>query len=427
MDRTDLQRLSKDELIELVLRLQRPEKTSRNSSKPPSTDRKEQRENSKPGGAKPGHQGHARSRADNPDAFEDHAPARCERCGLLFPDDAEREPIGEYDEIELPPVRPFVRRHRRFAIRCACCDRSTSAPLPAAARGTPFGPNIHALAVYLKTMQLFSYERLSAALRDLFGLDVSQGALMNMFARTKAAFAKGRENALATLRRARFVACDETGARIEGVNAYHWVFGCADAVVHSAEFTRGAAAVREVMSGHRPEVWTSDRYTAQQGHADRQQTCLAHLDRDARFVEENSSDNVIAFRLKLWLDRAFALARDIASFAASTLRAKRRALERDLDAILGATTACPLTRELLAKIARARDQLLTFCDFPGEVEATNNESERRLRPCVIQRKVTNGYRAKWAADNEAAVRTIVDTARLSGLDPFQTILNVVAA
>jgi len=41
MDRTDLQRLSKDELIELVIQLQRPVKSSRNSSKPPSTDKKE--------------------------------------------------------------------------------------------------------------------------------------------------------------------------------------------------------------------------------------------------------------------------------------------------------------------------------------------------------------------------------------------------
>ena len=427
MNRNDLERLTKDELIELVLRLQRPDKTSRNSSKPPSTDRKERRENSKPGGAKPGHEGHSRRLADNPDAFEDHAPTRCDRCGLPFPDDARRELIGEYDEVELPPVRPFVRRHRRFAVRCACCDKPTSAPLPPAARGTPFGSNIHALAVYLKTMQLFSYERLSAAFRDLFGLQVSQGALMNMFARTKAAFAAGRENALVALRRARVVACDETGARIEGVNAHHWVFCCEDAVVHSAEFTRGAVAVREAMGGHRPDVWISDRYSAQQGHAARQQTCLAHLDREARFVEENSSDNVVAFRLKLWLDRAFALARDIETFAASTLSAKRRTLERDLDAILDAATTCPLTRELLAKIARARDQLLTFCDFPGEVEATNNESERRLRPCVIQRKVTNGYRAKWAADNEAAVRTVVDTARISGVGPFQTILGVIGA
>jgi transposase len=64
--------------------------------------------------------------------------------------------------------------------------------------------------------------------------------------------------------------------------------------------------------------------------------------------------------------------------------------------------------------------LLTFCDFPGEVEPTNNVSERALRPCVIQRKVANGYRAKWAADFEAGVRTAVDTARLAGAGPFQT-------
>jgi transposase len=40
MDRSDLQQLSKEELIELILRLQHPEKTSRTSSKPPSTDKK---------------------------------------------------------------------------------------------------------------------------------------------------------------------------------------------------------------------------------------------------------------------------------------------------------------------------------------------------------------------------------------------------
>ena len=51
MSRGDLERLSKDELIELVLKLQRPAKTSRTSSKPPSTDRKERREQSRPGGA----------------------------------------------------------------------------------------------------------------------------------------------------------------------------------------------------------------------------------------------------------------------------------------------------------------------------------------------------------------------------------------
>ncbi|SDA34550.1 transposase [Methylobacterium sp. UNC378MF] len=57
----------------------------------------------------------------------------------------------------------------------------------------------------------------------------------------------------------------------------------------------------------------------------------------------------------------------------------------------------------------------------------NNGSERLLRPAVVERKVTNGYRAMWAAEGEAAIRTVVDTARLSGANPFGTILKTVGA
>ncbi|NDW07478.1 transposase [Jiella sp. 40Bstr34] len=64
----------------------------------------------------------------------------------------------------------------------------------------------------------------------------------------------------------------------------------------------------------------------------------------------------------------------------------------------------------------------------GLVEPTNNACERALRPAVIQRKVTNGYRAMWAAEGEADVRTVVDTARLHPrTDTFQTILKTVSA
>jgi len=425
MNRDDLQRLSKDDLIELVLRLQHPDKTSRTSSKPPSTDRKERREQAKPGGAQPGHEGHSRKLCETPDAVEDHEPTHCPNCLGAFGADAERELIGEYDEIELPPVQPFVRRHRRFAICCEHCRAKTPAPLPAVTVGTPFGPRIHALAIYLKTRQALSYERLQQAFLDLFGLTISQGALMNMFARTARAFEEKKGQALAVLRKASFVASDETGVRIEGVNAYHWVFCCKSAVVHMADFTRSAEVVRKTMNGHQPRVWTSDRYSAQQRHGTLHQTCLAHLARDVAYGLEASEDP-IPFRLKLWFDRVFAFAADLAGMAQSTLRAKKRELERQIDDILTASTSCSIARELIGKIARARDQLLVFCSFPGEVEPTNNGSERALRPAVIQRKVTNGYRAMWAAEYETAVRSAVDTARLAGAGSFQTILQTIA-
>jgi len=425
MDRGDLQRLSKEQLIELVLRLQRPEKDSRTSSKPPSTDKKETRENSHPGGAKPGHAPHNRRLADEPDEYRDHAPNVCEACGELFAVGAARDLIGEYDEIEIPPVRPYVIRHRRFACRCAHCGAAAKGPAPAVATTTPFGPRIHALAIYLKGFQALSYERLRGLFHDAFGLDVSEGALMNMFIRSHARFKIEAEKAKAILRAAHVVASDETGVRIEGSNSYHWVFHCKDAVVHQPDYSRAARVVDEMMDGRAPAVWISDRYSAQQSHGERHQTCLAHLARDTAFAFENGSDD-LPLRFKLWLGRAFDLAKDITSFAASTLASKKRGLEKQLAALLAAPTGCDLARELQAKVGRARHQLLTFCDFPGEVDVTNNASERKLRPCVIQRKVTNGYRAMWAAQAEADVRTTIDTARLTAANPFEVILATLA-
>jgi len=300
------------------------------------------------------------------------------------------------------------------------------APVPEAARGTPFGPRLHAVATYLKTFQALSYERLQAALSDLFGLSLSQGGLMNLVRRAQGRFHSGREAAVSALRRAEVVASDETGVRIEGSSAYHWVFRSEDAVVHQASPTRGACVVREMMDGHRPAVWISDRYTAQQGHGLVHQTCLAHLARDVAYAVE-VSDDPVPWRLQLWLNAVLALAGRVTDLAAATLAAKRRSLERQLGAILATPSACNLTRELQAKIGRARDQLLVFLDHPGRVEATNNGCERSLRPAVVQRKVTNGYRAMWAAEGEAAIRTVVDTARLTGASSFATILKTVSA
>ena len=376
-------------MIELVIRLQGPLKDSRTSSKPPSTDRKAKRENARPGGAKPGHEPHNRRLADNPDAFVDHKPMVCEACGGSMSPDGDGTVIGEYDEIEIAPVKPHVIRHRRFACRCAHCGVEARAPAPAVATSTPFGPRIHALAIYLKGFQALSYERLRGLFRDAFGLGVSEGALMNMFIRSHPKFRIEADHAKAVLRSATVVASDETGVRIEGTNSYHWVFHCRDAVVHQPDYSRAARVVDDMMAGHVPQVWISDRYSAQQKHGAAHQTCLAHLARDTAFALEHGSDD-LPLRFKLWFGKAFDLAANIASFAASTIASKKRDLDNQLAALLTATTKCGLAGDLQARIGRARDQLLTFCDYPGEVDATNNTSERKLRPCVVQRKVICG-------------------------------------
>lgn len=427
MGRPDLERLSREELIELVLRLQRPAKTSRTSSKPPSTDRKERRDASRPGGGKPGHEGHSRILSEAFDRTIDYRPDTCTGCCAALPADLAAETVSEHDTVELPPITPVVERHRRLAVRCPSCGMRVTAALPDAAKGTPFGARIHAIATYLKTFQALSYERLQGAFADLFGLTISQGGLMNMLRRAQVHFAGGRDDAVSKLRQAGVVSSDETGVRIEGSNAYHWVFRCDQAVVHTAAPTRGAIVVRTMMDGHRPDVWCSDRYAAQQGHADAHQACLAHLARDVAYALQNSED-FLPMRLKLWLNKAFGLAQGISRLAPSTIATRRRALERTIDDIITTPTSCELTMKLRNRFARAREQLLTFAYWPGKVEPTNNACERDLRPAVIQRKITNGYRAMWAAQGEADIRTVVATARLTpGTNIFGTIAATLGA
>jgi transposase len=365
--------------------------------------------------------------SETPDAVVEHRPGPCSGCGAALAADLPAETASIHERIELPEVKPLVTHHRRLTVRCPACGTRVVAPVPEVARGTPFGPRLHAVATYLKTFQALSYERLQGALSDLFGLRLSQGGLMNLLRRAQGRFEGGQRSALSALRQAEMVASDETGVRIEGANAYHWVFRSSGAVVHHAAPTRAASVVRDMMDGHRPAVWLSDRYAAQQGHGLAHQTCLAHLARDIAYAVE-ASDDPAPWRLQIWLDAVFALARRVTSLAASTLAAKRRTLDRHLAGILTTASSCDLTRALQAKISRARDQLLTFLDHPGRVEVTNNACERALRPAVVQRKVTNGYRAMWAAEGEAAVRTVVDTARLtSGTSVFGTILTTISA
>ena len=196
MGRSELERLSREELIELVLRLQRPEKTSRTSSKPPSTDRKKQRERSKPGGAKPGHEGHSRVISEAPDAVVEHRPGQCSGCGAALAVDLPAETVSVHEQVELPAVKPLVTHHRRLTVRCPACGTRVVAPVPEVARGTPFGPRLHAVATYLKTFQALSYERLQGALSDLFGLHLSQGGLMNLLRRAQGRFEDGQMSAV---------------------------------------------------------------------------------------------------------------------------------------------------------------------------------------------------------------------------------------
>jgi transposase len=414
------------QVAELDARVGAPPKTPDNSSLPPSAGQKANRSDTpkrtKPRQGSLGRTGGGRALVEHPDETVIARPVCCAHCQAAL-DAADQRLAARYDKVDLPPVRPVVTRVERYAGQCRCCGHTTLAPVPAGLEpGTPFSLTIVALAIYLRVVHAISYRRLTRLMLELVGLAISEGALDAAFRRAIPGFDAEVGAILARLRRARVVCSDETGVRIAGKNAWNWVFQNGEVVIHVIRHSRAASVVDEVLDGHRPVIWVSDLYSAQQGHAEEWQICLAHQLRDCQFAIE-AGDTIFAPGMKLLLLRAFALARRRHRLAESTRRSYRQRLDRELDAIMRTAPGNRHGQRLRKRYGRLRSHLFTFLDYP-EVGADNNGSERELRPTATYRKVTGGFRSKWGADFFAAVRSIIGTAARRGIDAYQAIKMV---
>ena len=87
-------------------------------------------------------------------------------------------------------------------------------------------------------------------------------------------------------------------------------------------------------------------------------------------------------------------------------------LERWLDRLLrGDAPDKPAARRLFRAMRRNRDDLFRFITR-RDVPRTNNACERALRPSVIFRKVTGGFRAEGGAKVYAVAASVIATGRL---------------
>ncbi len=410
-------------VAELEARLGAPLKTPDNSSLPPSRGQKPNRpEKAKRHGPRSGSLGRTgggRPLAETPDEIVSAKPVQCAHCRAAF-GETDHVLHGRYDKIDLPPVAPVVTRVERYAARCQCCGGTTLAPVPEGLEpGTPFSVGIVALAMYLRFVHAISYQRLSRLLLELFGLGISEGALDAAFRRGKLQFDADVASILARLRCARVVCSDETSVRIDGRTCWNWVFQNDEVVIHVIRRSRGAGVVAEVLDGHRPALWVSDLYSAQQGHAEEWQICLAHQLRDCTYAIE-AGDTVFAPRMKALLLRAVVLARRSRDLAPSTRREYRRRLECALDAVMALAPTHRDGQRLRKRYGKLRSHLFAFLGRP-EVPADNNGSERELRPTATYRKVTGGFRSDWGAGLFASVRSVIGTAARRGVGAYQAI------
>jgi transposase len=410
-------------ILELEAKLGEPPKTPDNSSLPPSKGQKSNRPRTGKKSRK-ARAGTTRKLAENPDKVRDIFAQSCPHCQAAVSPDDQRQ-VHAYDHIDLPPIAPITTRVQLHAGNCRCCGYRVKAAAPGDMPfGSPFGPGIVALVVYLHARHMVSYVRLKEILAGLFGLEISEGAIANMLERTMEPFAAEAECIEAEVRKSPVIASDETSARVLGQTCWQWVFASHHAVAHRIAATRAKAVVTDFLNGARPQVWVSDRYGGQMGHGEAHQACLAHLLRDAQYAID-AGDEVFAPGFKFLLLRAMAIDQRREDLEDATLEKHALDLTRRLETLLAFEPDTVAGVKFHKAMNKAKDKLFVFVTR-RDVPATNNLSERLLRPSVIFRKVTGSFRSVWGAKVYANICSVIATGNLRGLSALAAIRTCLA-
>ncbi len=406
-------------VAELEAKLGLPPKTPDNSSTPPSQGHKASGEALTRPKGKP-HAGTHRPLHPNPTRQRDVMAAHCEHCAADV-SGVTQIALQGYDRIELPEIVPDVTRVVLHGGICPCCaKRFKAAPPQGLEPGSPFGPNLRALVVYLRAAHAISFERLAQLMSDLVGLEISEGALVNIFADSQSAFGRATSRIRAKLLSGSILQSDETSVRVGKKTWWTWVFHHGDSATFIIAPSRGKDVVADFLGEYRPEFWVSDRLAAQMGWASKEhQVCLAHLIRDAQYAIDQG-DSIFAPGLQDLLRRACGIGQRRVRLADATLRSHAYKLENRLDRLLRMVPTANAGDKLQRTIKKFRQHLFVFVTNRN-LPPTNNGSERALRPCVTFRKVTNCFRSEWGAKLYADIRSVLETARRRAIESIARI------
>ena len=260
--------------------------TSRNSSRPPSSDppgspRPKRRAGQRRRGGQPGHRGHSRTLIPVEEVNQ-VVPIKPEQCaGCRAPLTGDDPTPFRHQVIEIPPIAPVVTEYQWHQLVCPACGETTRAPWPQGVPSGTYGPRVHATVALCSGAYRLSKRTTVQALEDLFGVPMSVGTISQSEKTTTAVVAEPVEKARAYIADQRVAHLDETSWRQGGQRAWLWVAVTSLVTVFLVRMSRGGQVARELLGEGFSGILVTDRYSAYNWYPVRwRQLCWSHLLRD---------------------------------------------------------------------------------------------------------------------------------------------------
>jgi len=391
-------------------------KTSKNSSKPPSASHPHAKPEPPPKpksdrkrGGQPGHDRFQRElvSASECDEVIPCKPTACRGCGTRLKG-SDKNPLRK--QVHDIVIQPIITEYQQHRLVCRC-GVSTCGQLPEDVVGET-GPVLSTVLVLLTSWLRASRRKAALFSSDICNVPCSAGHVSALEARATAALKDNYDELATALAGQSNLAIDETPFKCGPAKTWLWTFVAASFTVFVLRPTRKAIVLCETIGSEFAGSINCDRAKMYFRFA-KLQWCWAHLKRDFQAMIDSKDNQVRRLGQDLMretkkLFAEYARCRD-GTISHATLKRNLRPVRKKVEALLlrgfgtGAHGTCK-------QLYDHKDHLWTFLKDP-DVEPTNNGAERSLRHGVIWRKLSHGTQSERGNRFVETMLTIIETCR----------------
>jgi transposase len=354
-----------------------------------------------------GHLGWFRKKPGKIDRVEEVKLSACPDCGSK--DLTECDKIDEHiqEDIILPQVEAVLYRHHHYY--CKHCQKVVSSKGKDELANSYIGPKTKAFSAFLRYGIKISERDVRILFEKAFNLKIVASSIAGFRYQLKRAGSPLYRILMESLKKGSFIHADETGWKVDGRNHWLWKFSNKKVSISHIDQSRGQKVVEEIIGDKYNGVLISDFLSAYNKITTKsKQRCLVHILRDLNKVREYWRDDWGVMR---YSDRL------------KEYCARRRAFEDSLRDFAFPNPNKKILKRFAKRLQRHKGELLTFL-YERNVDYHNNHAEQQIRPDVIFRKITFGNRSENGTQYHNVIMSILQTAKLNGIDAIRTFEDV---
>ena len=373
-----------------------------------------------------GHIGWFRNKPNQIDRIEEVALDKCPECGSRDLTECQNTHEHIQEDIILPKVEvTLYRKHRYY---CKCCKKVLTPKGSDEIPGSRISPRVKSFAAFLRYAIKISENDVTALFEKAFNLKISSSSIAGFMDHLKVEALPIYDDLLSSLKKGSFIHADETGWPLDGKNYWLWKFSNKRICFSHIDKSRGQKVVEDIIGKEYSGVLISDFLSAYNKIDSAKQRCLAHIFRDLDKVIEYWHDDkeVMSYceRLKKIFKDAIELYKEYKGRKWDDTYCRRReSLTRSLEDFSFPNPNKRILARFAKRLERHKGEMLTFLYEDG-IDFHNNHAEQQIRPDVIFRKITFGNRSIIGAENHSVIMSILQTAKLSGIDSIAAIEKI---